>query len=129
VIRVAAAAIVEDGRLLLVSKRAAPSVYYLPGGKPDPAETVEDCVRREVREELGAELTSLAYLETVVDVAALERVPMSMDVFVAALDRAPRVASEIAALAWFRPDEPFAGTLAPAVANGVVPGLRDRSLL
>jgi hypothetical protein len=82
-----------------------------------------------VREELGAELTSLAYLETVVDVAALEGVPMAMDVFLAALDGAPRAASEIAALAWFSPDEPFAGTLAPAVVNCVIPGLSTRSLL
>ena len=33
---VAAAAVIEAGRLLVVSKRAAPEVFYLPGGKPEP---------------------------------------------------------------------------------------------
>jgi 8-oxo-dGTP diphosphatase len=114
-LRVAAAAVVVDGKLLLVSKRAAPEVFYLPGGKPERGESAEDCVRREVREELGAELRSLAFVETVEAPAALEGVPMAMDVFRAELDRAPVAAAEIAALAWYRPGEPFAGTLAPAV--------------
>jgi len=33
-LRVVAAAILEHRKLLLVSKRAAPHVFYLPGGKP-----------------------------------------------------------------------------------------------
>jgi hypothetical protein len=32
---VAAAAVVRAGALLVVSKRAAPEVFYLPGGKPE----------------------------------------------------------------------------------------------
>ena len=32
-LRVVGAAIVDEGRLLLVSKQAAPDVFYLPGGK------------------------------------------------------------------------------------------------
>src|SRR5262245_2248968 len=34
-LRVVAAAILADRKVLLVSKRAAPDVFYLPGGKPD----------------------------------------------------------------------------------------------
>jgi 8-oxo-dGTP pyrophosphatase MutT (NUDIX family) len=78
-------------------------------------ESGEDCVRREVREELGAELDSLTFLETVEAPAALEGVPMTMDVFRAELDRPPVAAAEIAAIAWYRPGHPFGGTLAPAV--------------
>ena len=36
---------------------------------------------------------------------------------------APRAASEIAAPAWFSPHQSFAGVLAPAVADSVVPAL------
>ena len=129
VLRVAAAAIVEDGRLLVVSKHAAPGVFYLPGGKPDPGEAAEECVRREVREELGAALPSLEFLERVEAEAALERVPMAMDVFLAALDRPPSPAAEIAALAWYRDGAPFAGVLAPAIVGGVIPSLRRLGLL
>jgi 8-oxo-dGTP diphosphatase len=120
-LRVAAVAVVEDGRLLLVSKNAAPDVFYLPGGKPDQGESPAECVRREVREELGAELTALEFHETVHAPAALEGVPMAMDVFRATLDREPAPAAEIAALAWYRPGEPFAGRLAPAIARLTLP--------
>jgi len=128
-LRVAAAAVVDDGRLLLVSKSAAPRVFYLTGGKPDDGETATECIRRELREELGTELSSLEFLETVHAVAALEQVPMAMDVFLATLDGAPAPAAEIASLAWYADGTPFAGELAPAIVGGVLPTLRKRSLL
>src|SRR6185312_5302105 len=102
-LRVAAVAIVEEGRLLLVSKRAAPEVFYLPGGKPEPGESAEECVRREVREELGVGLASLEFDHTIHASAALEGVPMAMDVFRGELVGAPSAAAEIAAIAWHRP--------------------------
>jgi 8-oxo-dGTP diphosphatase len=128
-LHVAAAAVLDRGRLLLVSKHEAPDVYYLPGGKPNGGETAADCVRREVREELGAEIASLEFLETVEAEAALERVPMAMDVFLATLDRAPRPAAEIAALAWYDDASAFGGRLAAAIDGGVIPSLRRRELL
>ena len=127
--RVAAAAVVDDGRLLLVSKSAAPRVFYLPGGKPDDGESATECIRRELREELGTEPASLEFLETVRAVAALEQVPMTMDVFLATLDGAPAPAAEIASLAWYTDGTPFAGELAPAIVGGVLPTLRKRALL
>jgi len=114
-LRVAAVAIVEEGRLLLVSKRAAPEVFYLPGGKPERGESAEECVRREVREELGVGLASLEFGHTIHASAALEGVPMAMDVFRGELVGAPSAAAEIAAIAWHRPGEPLPGRLAPAI--------------
>src|SRR5436305_14138717 len=114
-LRVAAVAVVEDGRLLLVSKTAAPEVFYLPGGKPEPGESAADCVRREVREELGVDLASLEFDHTIHAPAALEGVPMAMDVFRAELAGVPVAAAEIAEIAWHRPGDPFAGKLAPAI--------------
>ena len=114
-LRVAAVAVVEDGRLLLVSKREAPDVFYLPGGKPEAGESAEECVRREVREELGVGLFSLEFDHTIHASAALEGVPMAMDVFRGELVGAPSAAAEIAAIAWHRPGEPLPGRLAPAI--------------
>jgi 8-oxo-dGTP diphosphatase len=48
-----ALAIVEAGRLLVVSKKAAPDVFYLPGGKPEAGESAEQTLIRELAEELG----------------------------------------------------------------------------
>jgi 8-oxo-dGTP diphosphatase len=52
-LQVVAAAIIVERRLLVVSKRAAPAVFYLPGGKPEPGEPPLACLRREIDEELG----------------------------------------------------------------------------
>ncbi len=52
------AAIVKDGRILLVLRRKAPEAgcWNLPGGKVDLFEPIEDAVRREIREELGVKI-------------------------------------------------------------------------
>jgi len=49
------AAILVDGRLLLVKRRHPPEAgcWGLPGGKVDWLEPLADAVRREIREELG----------------------------------------------------------------------------
>jgi hypothetical protein len=47
VLRVIAAAVLGSRGLLLVSKRAAPDVFYLPGGKPERGEAALDCLGRE----------------------------------------------------------------------------------
>jgi ADP-ribose pyrophosphatase YjhB (NUDIX family) len=66
------AAILRDGRLLLVKRLKAPEAgcWNLPGGKVDFGERVADAVRREVAEELGVEIAltrSLGFVEMIVD--------------------------------------------------------------
>lgn len=75
-LRVGAAAIVRhttDGWMLLTARRTEPPVsaglWEFPGGKVEDGESVEDCVRREILEELG------------VDVALHEPIPGPMDGF------------------------------------------------
>jgi 8-oxo-dGTP diphosphatase len=120
---VVAAAIVVDRRLLLVSKHAAPDVFYLPGGKPEPGETDDEYLSREIAEELDAGIKGSTLFTVVFAMAVLEGTPMEMTVYLATLDRAPRSAGEIAALTWFSAHRPFAGNLAPAVADSVIPAL------
>lgn len=126
---VAAAAIVEAGRLLVVSKRAAPEVFYLPGGKPEPGEDDATAVRREIAEELAVAPSSLEPLTVVDEVAAIEAVPMRMTVYLATLDQPPRASAEIARLAWTTGSDGLAHSLAPAVARHVVPRLVEDGLL
>jgi 8-oxo-dGTP diphosphatase len=122
VLRVIAAAVVGSRGLLLVSKRAAPDVFYLPGGKPEPGEPALACLRRELREELGVGVDSTRPFAEVRATAALEGVEMWMSVFLTRLAGAPAPAAEIAALRWW-PHEP-ALELAPAVRDCVIPRLR-----
>lgn len=121
-LRVIAAAIVRNGRLLLVSKRAAPELFFLPGGKPIAGESAEQCLRRELREELLTRVSALRLLTEVHAEAALERVELHMTVYGGRLSREPRPAAEIASLLWWPDRVPV--RLAPAVRDHIVPLLR-----
>jgi 8-oxo-dGTP diphosphatase len=120
--RVIAAAVLERRGLLLVSKRAAPDVFYLPGGKPEPDEEPLECLERELAEELGVGVESVAPFAEVRAPAALEGVEMWMTVFLTRLAGVPAPAAEIAALRWW-PESPRL-SLAPAVRDVVIPRLR-----
>jgi ADP-ribose pyrophosphatase YjhB (NUDIX family) len=63
------AAIVRDGRLLLVKRLRPPEAgcWSLPGGKVEFGERVADAIRREIAEEIGVTISltrPLGYVET-----------------------------------------------------------------
>jgi 8-oxo-dGTP pyrophosphatase MutT (NUDIX family) len=119
---VVAAAVVRDGRLLVVSKRAAPDVFYLPGGKPEAGEEPLATLARELVEELGVAPVEPRLLGDVEAPAALECVPMRMTVYLAGVDGEPRPAAELADLRWVTGREDDV-RLAPAVRDHVLPAL------
>jgi 8-oxo-dGTP diphosphatase len=121
-LRVIAAAAIDPRGLLLVSKRAAPAVFYLPGGKPEPGEAARHCLERELLEELGVTVAAAEPFAEVRAPAALEGVEMWMSVFLARLAGEPAPAAEIASLRWWPRDA--APALAPAVRDYVIPRLR-----
>jgi 8-oxo-dGTP diphosphatase len=121
-LRVIGAVVLSARGLLLVSKRSAPEVFYLPGGKPDSGEAPLACLRRELREELGVELAAAEPFAEVRAPAALEGVPMHMSVFEARVRGTPTPAAEIARLIWW--PEQSDVQLAPAVRDFVIPRLR-----
>lgn len=120
-LRVVAAAVLGSRGLLLVSKRAAPDVFYLPGGKPEPGEAPLDCLARELGEELGVGIEAAEPLGEVRAPAALEGVDMCMTVFVCRLTGEPVAGAEIAHVRWWPHDRGL--RLAPAVRDGVIPRL------
>ncbi|MFE5242315.1 MULTISPECIES: NUDIX hydrolase [unclassified Streptomyces] len=125
---VVSAAVVEKGQLLVVSKKAAPGIFYLPGGKPDAGEEVLETLAREFEEELGVRPLEPKFLADVEAVAALEGVPMRMTVFEARLSGHPTPAAELAHMRWVSGHE--AGLdLAPALRDHVLPLLRRRGVL
>ena len=66
-VEVAAAVIEADGRYLITRrvKGHLEGLWEFPGGKVRPGETLPECVRREVREELGIEISVGKKIETV----------------------------------------------------------------
>jgi 8-oxo-dGTP diphosphatase len=67
-IEVVAAVIEKHGKLLITRRREGThlsGLWEFPGGKPEPGEALEDALRRELREELGAAVSVLERIETV----------------------------------------------------------------
>jgi mutator protein MutT len=65
---VAAGLIFHDGRLLITQRRPQDhlgGLWEFPGGKREPGETFEQCLARELREELGVEVEVGALLEEI----------------------------------------------------------------
>ena len=59
-IEVSAALIFRRGKLLITQRHAAAhlgGLWEFPGGKCEPGETFEQCLAREIREELGVEIS------------------------------------------------------------------------
>ena len=60
VVQVAAGLIVREGRYLIARRKAGThlgGLWEFPGGKREPGESLEDCLHRELREELGIDVT------------------------------------------------------------------------
>jgi 8-oxo-dGTP diphosphatase len=56
--KIVTAAIIEDKGLFLIARRAhdqkLAGMWEFPGGKVEPGETLQECLKREITEELGA---------------------------------------------------------------------------
>jgi len=68
-VRVTAAVLIEDGRLLAARRPAGVArggLWELPGGKLEPGETLQQCLARELGEELGIEVEVERPFETLV---------------------------------------------------------------
>lgn len=97
---------VRDDRLLVVRTRGR-DAFYLPGGKPEPGESLCRALRREVAEELGMVVDPATVAEAFVVHARAHGVPgtaLRMHCFAAEASGEPRPAREIAELAWVGPD-------------------------
>lgn len=121
-------AVIRDGAILLCRKRGLDALI-LPGGKIEPGEEPLDCLRRELREELGAvEIIEPHLVGTYTDVRAddpTKRVEITL--YTGELTGAPVASDEIEELIWFGPDSSH--ELAPSLANKILPDLRSKGLL
>lgn len=102
-----ACAIIERSDLVLATQRSAamtlPLKWEFPGGKIDPGETPDECLRREIMEELGVRVCVGRMLAT-----ATHNYPdfaVTLHPFVCTIDAGEIVLHEHVALAWLPPEE------------------------
>ncbi len=120
----------KDGRVLLCRKRHTTSLLILPGGKLEPGETVEECLRRECREELGeVEVSNLHYINDYESPAAGQAgKTVKIELYSGDLEGVPVPHAEIQGLVWFGPEDD-AELLAPSLRDIIFPDLRRRGLM
>ncbi|MCW3475905.1 bifunctional GNAT family N-acetyltransferase/(deoxy)nucleoside triphosphate pyrophosphohydrolase [Limobrevibacterium gyesilva] len=125
---VAACALIDaDGRVLLArrpeSKKMA-GLWEFPGGKLNPGETPEAALIRELKEELGIDVTSTCLAPFAFASHAYERFHLLMPLFLCRRWRGTPESREGQALAWVRPDK-LADYPMPEADRPLVPLLRD----
>ena len=122
--------VLRGGRMLLCRKKKGTSLLILPGGCFEPGETAEQCLRREVQEELGpVSVAGLHFIGTYSDIAAGDATKrIIVELYGGELIGEPQASSEIAELHWFAPDDDES-LLAPSIRNHILPDLRLRGLL
>ena len=122
-----------DGRFLLCRKHNLASKLILPGGCIEPGESVDECLTREINEELGeVALENVAYIGTYRDMAAsddpsVEKI-VEIQLYGGDIIGEPVASSEIVELIWFGPDSDVQ-QLSPILVNKILPDLIDRNML
>jgi 8-oxo-dGTP diphosphatase len=121
---------VEDGRVLLCRKKHTTSLLILPGGKLEPGETAQECLRRECREELGeVEVLNLRYIDHYESPAAGQvDTTVKIELYSGDLAGVPVAQAEIQELVWFGPEDDVE-LLAPSLRDIIFPDLRCRGLM
>ena len=113
-IDVTAAVIVRGGSVLLCQRpqgKHHAGLWEFPGGKTEPGETLEACVARECREELGIDLRVGRAL------ACVTREGLRITFMAARIVRGEPQLLEHSALAWVTPQEARAYALCPSDAQ------------
>jgi len=100
-IEVSAALIFRNGRLLITQRHAKShlgGLWEFPGGKREPPESFEQCLAREIREELGVEISVGNVFETIEH--AWPEKSVLLKFFVCRLERGEPQALGCAAFKW-----------------------------
>ncbi len=123
----------QDDRFLMCRKNHTTSKLILPGGCIEPGESPLDCLKRELREELGdVSVTNLLYLGTYRDRAASDNptVVKSLEIqlYQGDLTGEPVPHSEIVELVWFGSESGW-DSLTPIMIHRILPDLLKRGIL
>jgi len=126
--------ITKDDRFLLCRKKDTTSKLIIPGGSIELGENPEECIIREVHEELGddVQVLELQYLGTYEDNAAYDdpaiHKVVQIILYQAKMAGTPMPSSEISELVWFD-SQLDKNELSPIIKNKILPDLIKRKVL
>lgn len=124
---VACALVDSDGRILIAERpagKALAGLWEFPGGKVEPGERPEAALIRELREELGIEVSASCLSPFVFASHAYDSFHLLMPLYLCRRWEGTVVAREHAALKWVRPNQLSDWPMPPADAP-LVAWLRD----
>ena len=117
-------AVIKKGKLLVVREYGT-NQYLMPGGKPKKGENVVNCLRRELNEELGAnlEVNSIKFYGDFEDKAANEpNTIVHIDLYMGEISGKIRPSGEIEEIRWIDKNvDPK--LLSPIIRNKIMPSL------
>ncbi len=125
-IEVAAGLLFRHGELLITQRRLSDhlgGLWEFPGGKREPEETFEDCLRRELKEELGLEVEPGELLQTVVH--SYPEKTVHLNFYRCTCPLGEPQALGCAALAWVKPEQ-LLGYTFPAADQQLLRLLEER---
>jgi 8-oxo-dGTP diphosphatase len=125
------AAIVSDGKVLVVRKKNQPSAeYYMAGGRMEDGETQRGTLLRELTEELSVKVSRYEYLGSYQDNAVFEGTPIVIHAYYVEIEGEPKAANEIKEYAWIDADFEAKGlSVSSIMGKRVIPQLVERGYL
>jgi 8-oxo-dGTP diphosphatase len=124
----------KDNKIILCRKHGTTSKLILPGGQIEPGETFEECLIREIYEELGDDVNvnNLNYVNTYLDEAAIDDPTIHKTVEIVLYSGniigIPKASSEIQELVWFG-SLSDKNELSPIIVNKILPDLIRKKIL
>ncbi len=125
------AAIVHDGKVLVLRKKNQPSPeYFMAGGKMEAGETQRQTLFRELMEELKVTVKEYDYIGSYEDNAVFEGTPLVIHAYYVRIDGVPTPANEVKEYAWIDADFAAAGyEVSSIMAQQVMPQLVEMGVL
>jgi 8-oxo-dGTP pyrophosphatase MutT (NUDIX family) len=126
--------VTRNNSFLVCRKNNYTSKLIMPGGQIDPGETVEECLLREIQEELGEAVTldNVKFFGTYLDRAASDDPTLNKTVeiklYQAEMRGVPVPSSEVIELIWFG-KENNQEDLSAIIKNKILPDLLERQVV
>ncbi len=116
------AIIIQDNKLLLV-KGKNHKEFWTPGGKMEPGETDEACLRRELKEELGVTVTKFTFYKAYLAKSFYHSYIIQSRIYIVSVHGRLKPGNEIKAYNWLGRDEFTKYPIIPSTLNLLIPDL------